>query len=184
MLPRSARPSRCSPPAPADRLEDELFRPVQKAYVRTKRTRTGFAQRVARETDEPEPKPVGPPSQGAKGFIQEAVAASTQADLILSELQDSMMPVEGGDGELRAGLSEIRELLSPIRVSGGDVPANARSLGANQSKSHPKYTSTFATLSPSKVWISVLRKRLPSSLVASTVTSYLVPDLAQPHEVE
>ena len=107
------------PEGSADRLEGELFRPVQKAYVRTKRTRTAFAQRVGRDTDEPQPKPVGPPSQGAKGFIQEAVAAASQADLILSELQDSMMPVEGGDGELRAGLSEIRELLSPIRVSAG-----------------------------------------------------------------
>jgi hypothetical protein len=85
--------------------------------VRTKRTRTGFARRVARDTDEPEVKPVGPPSQGAKGFIQAATASATQADLILSELQDSMMPVEGGDAELRASLSEIRELLSPIRVS-------------------------------------------------------------------
>jgi hypothetical protein len=105
------------PEGSADRLENELFRPVQKAYVRTKRTRTGFAQRVARETDEPEPKPVGPPSQGAKGFIQQAAGAAIQADQILAELQDSMMPVEGGDAELRAGLSEIRELLSPIRVS-------------------------------------------------------------------
>jgi len=101
----------------ADRLEDELFRPVQKAYVRTKRTRTGFAQRVSHETDEPPSKQPGPPSQGAKGFVQQATAATTQADLILSELQDSMMPVEGGDGELRAGLSEVRELLSPVRVS-------------------------------------------------------------------
>jgi hypothetical protein len=105
------------PEGSADRLEDELFRPVQRAYVRTKRTRTAFAQRVGRDTDEPQPKPVGPPSQGAKGFVQEAVGAATQADLILSELQDSMMPVEGGDAELRASLSEIRELLSPVRVS-------------------------------------------------------------------
>jgi hypothetical protein len=105
------------PEGSADRLEDELFRPVQKAYARTKRTRTGFAQRVSRDTDEPQPKPVGAPSQGAKGFVQAAVAAATHADLILSELQDSMMPVEGGDAELRAGLSEIRELLSPLRVS-------------------------------------------------------------------
>ena len=103
----------------ADRLEDELFRPVQKAYVRTKRTRTGFAQRVSQDTDEPEPKPPGAPSQGAKGFIQQAIAAASQADLILSELQDSMMPIEGGDPELRASLSEIRELLSPLRVSAG-----------------------------------------------------------------
>ena len=105
------------PDASADRLEDELFRPVQKAYVRTKRTRTSFAQRVERETDEPQVKPVGPPSQGAKGFVQDAAGAATQADLILSELQDSMMPVEGGDAELRAGLSEIRELLAPVRMS-------------------------------------------------------------------
>ena len=105
------------PEGSADRLEGDLFRPVQKAYARTKRTRTGFAQRVARETDEPEPKPVGPPSQGAKGFVQEAAGAAGQADLILSELQDSMMPVEGGDAELRAGLSEIRELLAPVRMS-------------------------------------------------------------------
>jgi hypothetical protein len=110
----------------ADRLEDELFRPVQKAYARTKRTRTGFAQRVARQTDEPEPKPLGPPSQGAKGFVQQAAGAVMQADLILSELQDSMMPVEGGDAELRASLSEIRELLSPVRVSAG---AFLRTLG-------------------------------------------------------
>ena len=64
-------------------------------------------------------KPPGPPSQGAKGFIVQATSAAAQADLILSELQDSMMPVEGGDPELRAGLTEVRELLSPIRVSAG-----------------------------------------------------------------
>ena len=110
----------------ADRLEDELFRPVQKAYVRTKRTRTGFAQRVARETDEPELEARRPAVAGRKGLHPAGVAAATQADLILSELQDSMMPVEGGDAELRAGLSEIRELLSPVRVSAG---AFLRTLG-------------------------------------------------------
>ncbi|MDQ2676781.1 MAG: hypothetical protein M3Y34_08230 [Actinomycetota bacterium] len=105
------------PEASADRLEDDLFRPVQKAYARTKRTRTGFAGRVGRETDEPESRPVGPPSQGAKGFVQDAAGAAIQADLILSELQDSMMPVEGGDAELRAALAEVRELLAPVRMS-------------------------------------------------------------------
>jgi len=105
------------PEGSADRLEGELFRPVQKAYAQTKRTRVGFAQRVSRDTDEPETRPLGPPSQGAKGFVEQAVASSAQADLILSELQDSMMPVEGGDAELRAALSEIRELLGPVRTS-------------------------------------------------------------------
>jgi hypothetical protein len=102
------------PEGSADRLEEELFRPVQKAYARAKRTRTGFAARVSQDTDEPEQKPVGHPSQGAKGFVEAAVGAVEQADLILSELQDSMMPVEGGDAELRAGLVEIRELLGGV----------------------------------------------------------------------
>ncbi|MDQ3729959.1 MAG: hypothetical protein M3355_10265 [Actinomycetota bacterium] len=101
----------------ADRLEDDLFRPVQKAYVRTKHTRIAFATRVAQDTDEPATKPPGPPSQGAKGFVEQATSAASQADLILSELQDSMMPVEGGDPELRASLSEIRELIGPVHTS-------------------------------------------------------------------
>lgn len=102
------------PEASGDRLEGELFRPVQKAYARTKRTRVGFSQRVSQATDEPEARPIGPPSQGAKGFVETAARATQQADLILSELQDSMMPVEGGDAELRAALAEIRELLGPV----------------------------------------------------------------------
>jgi hypothetical protein len=101
----------------ADRLEDDLFRPVQKAYARTKRTRIAFAERVSQDTDEPGTRPLGPPSQGAKGFVEQAVSAAGQADLILSELQDSGMPVEGGDGELRASLSEIRQLIGPVGAS-------------------------------------------------------------------
>jgi len=112
------------PSGSADRLEDELFRPVQKAYAQTKRTRIGFAQRVSQDTDEPETRPLGPPSQGAKGFIEQASAAATQADLILSELQDSMMPVEGGDAELRASLSGIRELLGPVSSRGRSFLSN------------------------------------------------------------
>jgi len=38
---------------------------------------------------------------------------------VLADLQDSMMPVEVGDPELRAGLAEVRELL-------GEVGARAR----------------------------------------------------------
>ena len=36
--------------------------------------------------------------------------AIADADDILADLQDSMMPVEVGDAELRAGLSQVREL--------------------------------------------------------------------------
>jgi hypothetical protein len=56
------------------------------------------------------------PSTGVKGFVAAAVEAVGQADADLAELQDSMMPVEVGDAELRAGLADVRELLANIRA--------------------------------------------------------------------
>jgi hypothetical protein len=104
---------------PADRLEDELFRPVQTAYGRAKRTHAGFAQRHGLPTRTFAPANPGLPSTGIRGFIDEGVVAAAEADAVLSELQDSMMPVEVGDPELRAGLAEVRDLL-------GAVPGRAR----------------------------------------------------------
>ena len=40
--------------------------------------------------------------------------AVAEAEDILAELQDSMMPVEVGDAELRSGLSEVRALLADL----------------------------------------------------------------------
>ena len=74
----------------------------------------GFAQRVGLPPGLVSPGERGHPSQGASGFLQTALAAVTRADLILSELQDSMRPVEVGDPELRAGLSEVRRLLADV----------------------------------------------------------------------
>jgi hypothetical protein len=107
--------------ATGDRLEEALFRPVQVAYGRAKRTHAEFAQRVGvpgRTFVQPEP---GHPSQGVKGFIDSAVSATTRADDRLSALQDSLRPVDVGDAELRAGLSEVRRLID-------GVPARARDL--------------------------------------------------------
>jgi len=104
-----------------DRLEEALFRPVQVAYGRAKRTHAEFAQRVGipgRTFVQPEP---GHPSQGVKGFIDAAASATTRADDRLSALQDSLRPVDVGDAELRAGLSEVRRLID-------GVPARAREL--------------------------------------------------------
>ena len=42
------------------------------------------------------------------------MAAVEEADAELADLQDSMMPVEVGDAELRAGLAEVRELLGEV----------------------------------------------------------------------
>ena len=107
--------------ASGDRLEEALFRPVQVAYGRAKRTHAAFAQRVGipgRTFVQPAP---GHPSQGVRGFIDTAVSATTRADDRLGELQDSLRPVDVGDAELRAGLSEVRRLI-------GAVPARARDL--------------------------------------------------------
>ena len=104
---------------PADRLEEELFRPIQAAYGRAKRTHSGFAQRHGLPEVTFVPAPPGLPSTGVRGFVDSAVASAAEADAIVAELQDSMMPVEVGDAELRAGLAEVRELL-------GDVGDQAR----------------------------------------------------------
>ena len=53
-----------------------------------------------------------------KGFLDQALVAVGEADSVLAELQDSMMPVEVGDPELRAGLAEVRELVGGVRVQG------------------------------------------------------------------
>lgn len=104
-----------------DRLEEELFRPAQAAYGLGRRTHTGFARRHGLPEQDFEPAGTGLPSTGAQGFIDSAIEAVEAAEHALAELQDSMRPVEVGDAELRAGLSELRELL-------GMLPGRARAL--------------------------------------------------------
>ena len=103
----------------ADQLEDALFGPVQAAYGRAKRTHAEFADRHGLPRRAFASPPSGAPSRGVKGFLDQAVGAVGKADAELGELQDSMLPVEVGDAELRAGMSEVRRQLD-------DVAANAR----------------------------------------------------------
>jgi len=98
----------------ADRLEEKLFRPVQLAYGRARRTHAGFAARYGLPGRTFEPATPGAPSHGVRGFVDQALEAVEEADLTLTELQDSMAPVDVGDAELRAGLAEVRELLAPL----------------------------------------------------------------------
>jgi transcriptional accessory protein Tex/SPT6 len=102
-----------------DRLEEECFRPVQTAYGRAKRTHAEFARRHGLQAAAFEQRPPGLPSQGAARFIERAVEAVSAADSVLAGLQDSMLPVEAGDEELRAGLKAVREPL-------GALPGRAR----------------------------------------------------------
>src|SRR3954454_7159380 len=98
----------------ADTLEEELFRPVQLAYGRAKKTYTDFAARHGHEPRAFEAAGHARPSSGVRGFLEVAVEAIEQSEAILVELQDSMSPVEVGDPELRAGLADVREILAPL----------------------------------------------------------------------
>jgi hypothetical protein len=98
----------------ADQLEEELFRPVQRAYGRAKRTHAEFAARHGLPTREFVDASAGRPSTGVKGFVEDAVEAVGRAEAELVALQDSLMPIEVGDPELRAGLTEVRELIDGL----------------------------------------------------------------------
>jgi hypothetical protein len=99
----------------AERLEEDLFRPVQSAYGKAQRTYSGFAERHDLPGRTFESAPQGAPSTGVKGFVEATVEAAGRADGELAALQDSMLPIEVGDAELRAGLQEVRELLGEVR---------------------------------------------------------------------
>jgi hypothetical protein len=99
----------------ADRLEAELFGPVQLAYGRAKGMHARFADRHGIPIGTFSTPSPGIPSIGAKGFIDSAVNAAAEADSTLSSLQDSSLPTEVGDVELRASLTEVRDLLGDVR---------------------------------------------------------------------
>ncbi len=105
----------------ADKLEEQLFRPIQMAYGRAKRTHAEFAARHGLPGRTFEQQAPGLPSTGARGFIDNAVEAAGAAGGVLATLQDSPLPIEVGDVQLRAGLAEVRGLIS-------DVPGSAREL--------------------------------------------------------
>ena len=105
----------------ADRLEEQLFAPVQAALGRGKRTLSEFARRSGLPSDSRDAGAGGHRPHGARELIEAAADAIEQADHWIAELQDSMLPVEVGDPELRAGLSDTRTLM-------GHLPGRAREL--------------------------------------------------------
>jgi hypothetical protein len=105
----------------ADRLELEMFRPVQAAYGRARRARSEFADRYRVRDGDSGGAPATVGVQDARRYIERAVEAAEAADQRIAELQDSMLPIDVGDPEVRAGLSETRTLIA-------DVPAHGRRL--------------------------------------------------------
>jgi hypothetical protein len=110
----------------ADAVEEALFRPTQMAYGRARRAHAAFAERHGLPGRTFEAAIAGAPSKGAKGFLDSAVSAIADADRLLATLQDSMLPVEVGDVELRADLEQIRSLLGGL---GGRAHELERTLG-------------------------------------------------------
>jgi hypothetical protein len=49
-----------------------------------------------------------------KALVERTATAVEDADRRVAELQDSMLPIDAGDAELRTGLSEVRELLEKV----------------------------------------------------------------------
>jgi len=98
----------------ADRLEEQLFRPVQRAYGRAQRTQSEFASRYGLSAHEAAMPAPGVPSTGVKGFIENAMAALGRAETRLVATQDSQMAIEVGDVELRAGIAEVRRLIDGV----------------------------------------------------------------------
>jgi hypothetical protein len=105
----------------ADRLEAELFRPVQLTYGRLQRAYKDFVGRVGGPSREFAPASAGGTSHGAKAFIERAVSSAATAGQVIADLQDSMLPIEVGDPALRAELADVRSRLDV-------VPSRAREL--------------------------------------------------------
>jgi hypothetical protein len=96
----------------AEALEEELFGPVQLAYGRAKRAHAAFAGRHGLPAHEFEAASQGLVSVRPKRMVDRAVEAVGRADGTLATLQDSPLPVEFGDVELRADLADVRELIA------------------------------------------------------------------------
>jgi len=107
--------------ATADRLEDELFRPVQVAYGRAQRVHAEFAERRGLPDHPFEAAHPHTREHDSAGIIASAVAAVERAESSLATLQDSMLPVDVGDPPLRAGLEQVRVLLGDIRERAREV---------------------------------------------------------------
>lgn len=97
----------------AERMESELFRPLQSAYGQLKRAYAEFAQRYDLDSHDfptaPPPLPDDP-----RRLFERAAESIQSGDDTLANLQDSLLPVEVGDEALRAGLSHVRVLLTPL----------------------------------------------------------------------
>ena len=96
-----------------DRMEAIIFRPLQGAFGQLKRALSEFAQRAGLPGRDFPVAPVLAP-EDPRASIEHAADAIQSADEILAELQDSLLPVEVGDQQLRSGLSGTRTAIAQL----------------------------------------------------------------------
>src|SRR5205085_9204877 len=94
--------------------EGQLFRPGRSAYARARRTAIEFAERQSLPSPPFDAGSAPAYSADPRVHLQRAVDATERADHVIAEMQDSMLPVEVGDRQLRDGLSQTRELISAV----------------------------------------------------------------------
>jgi hypothetical protein len=98
----------------SEQLEESLFRPVQLVYGRLQRTHGAFADRSGIERRVFSAASPGAPSQAPGQLLETAADLIGQNDDAIGALQDSMLPVEVGDVELRRGLADARLMLDGL----------------------------------------------------------------------
>ena len=97
----------------ADRMEATVFKPVQASVGQLKRTLAEFATRY--KLPAPVFETAGLPAPTNPHTTLDRVIELVQAaDDTVADLQDSLLPVEVGDTDLRAGLSRARTLIGPV----------------------------------------------------------------------
>jgi hypothetical protein len=101
-----------------DRLEDQLFGPVQKGYGRAKKTYADFATRYGLPAATFAQPSSTSGSRDVRRFLDAAIEAVDEAEEVLIHLQDSGQTVDYGDAELRAGLAGVREIIGGVREGG------------------------------------------------------------------
>jgi hypothetical protein len=109
----------------AERMELIVFKPLQSGYGLLRRTLTAFADRSGLAAPEFGPPQVNTPSS-ARTALERVAGWVEEADGLIAELQDSLLPVEVGDQELRAGLSGTRTQVATVPGACADL---LRSLG-------------------------------------------------------
>jgi hypothetical protein len=96
-----------------DRMEAVLFRPLQGAFGQLKRAHSEFAQRSGLPSRDFPAAPTRAP-EDPRASLEHAADAIHSADEIIAELQDSLLPVEVGDQQLRSGLSGTRTAIAQL----------------------------------------------------------------------